>query len=232
MLEAGGTELPVAIVENRRATRLTLRIVPGGQSLRLTVPPHVSDRQIDDFLLRNSHWASTRIARLPKPVEVVDGARIAFLGTPHRIVRIEALRGIVEPAELDGEPVLKIPGPAATLARRLRTYFQKEARARLNIAVSRYARALDVRPRAIRITDTASRWGSCSSTRTLSFSWRIVMAPVEVLDYLAAHETAHLRHMNHGPHFWQLVRELCPQMDSQKEWLRRHGARLHAVRFD
>jgi predicted metal-dependent hydrolase len=232
MLEADGTELPVAIVENRRATRLTLRIVPGGQSLRLTVPPHVSERQIDEFLMRHRHWAATRIARLPKPVEVIDGARIAFLGKPHRVVHVDALRGVVEPGELGGEPVLNIPGQAGTLARRLRTFFQKEARARLNAAVSRHALALGVRPRAIRITDTASRWGSCSSTRTLSFSWRIVMAPAEVLDYLAAHETAHLRHMNHGPHFWQLVRDLCPQTDSHKDWLRRHGARLHAVRFD
>jgi len=100
------------------------------------------------------------------------------------------------------------------------------------VCSSDLAEALNVRPKIVRITDTTSRWGSCSTTRTLSFSWRIIMAPPVVLRYLAAHEVAHLREMNHSPDFWNLVREICPDMDKHKAWLRTNGNRLHAISFD
>jgi predicted metal-dependent hydrolase len=86
-----------------------------------------------------------------------------------------------------------------------------------------------VRPKSIRITDSRSRWGSCSASRTLSFSWRIIMAPPAALDYLAAHEVAHLKEMNHSPDFWRLVARLCPAMEAQKAWLRANTERLHSV---
>lgn len=228
---AGGALLPVAVIENARSTRLTLRIVPGGQSLRLTVPPHVSETQIDDFLDRNRNWVSARIARLPAPLETENGALVPFLGIDHRIVHVNRLRGLVEPATENAMPVLRVPGAPEAKTRRLLGFFKQEARSRLDEAVACHASALGVRPKSIRIADTTSRWGSCSTTRTLSFSWRIVMAPAEVLDYLAAHEVAHLREMNHSPAFWDLVRELCPQMEAHKTWLRRNGNRLHAVKL-
>lgn len=228
-MEAGAYSLPVRVVDNPRATRLTLRIVPGGQALRLTTPPHVSDLQIDAFLDRNRKWVETRIARLPETVSLKDGVTISFLGVGHEIVFVEKLRGVVEPVLVSGNPVLRIPGEGASRGRKLLAFMKKEARTRLDKAVARHAAAANVRPRAIRITDTASRWGSCSTTRTLSFSWRIVMAPPEVLDYLAAHEVAHLREMNHGSAFWDLVRTLCPNMEQHKAWLRQNGPSLHAV---
>ncbi|MGI9401156.1 MAG: M48 family metallopeptidase [Rhizobiaceae bacterium] len=228
-MEAGAYSLPVRVVENPRATRLTLRIVPGGQALRLTTPPHVSDEQVDDFLERNRNWVETRISRLPETVSLKDGVTINFLGVGHEIVFTDRLRGVVEPAVVDGVPVLRLPGEGASRSRKLLAFMKKEARTRLDLAVNRHAATLGVRPRSIRITDTASRWGSCSTTRTLSFSWRIVMAPPEVLDYLAAHEVAHLREMNHGTAFWDLVRGLCPEMEKHKAWLRKNGPSLHAV---
>ena len=79
--------------------------------------------------------------------------------------------------------------------------------------------------------DTRSRWGSCTSDGRLAFSWRIVMAPPYVIDYLAAHEVAHLAEMNHGPRFWTACRRLCPRTDEAKAWLKRHGTMLHAIDF-
>lgn len=228
-MDAGVYSLPVRVVDNPRATRLTLRIVPGGQALRLTTPPHVSDSQIDAFLDRNRTWVETRIARLPETVELRDGVTISFLGVGHEIVFVDKLRGVVEPVQINGNPVLRIPGEGPSRGRKLLAFMKKEARDRLDKAVNRHATAIGVRPRAIRITDTASRWGSCSTTRTLSFSWRIVMAPPEVLDYLAAHEVAHLQEMNHGNAFWELVQMLCPDMEQHKAWLRQNGPVLHAV---
>jgi len=228
-LEACGRTLPVMVVENARATRLTLRIVPGGKSLKVTVPPHVSENQVDHFIARNRNWVAMRLERLPENVQAGVGASIPYLGTDHRIVHVAKLRGIVEAGSWAGRPALLVPGEPEHVGRKVETFLRKEARSRLDEAVVRHAARLGVRARALRITDTTSRWGSCSSTRTLSFSWRIVMAPPEVLDYLAAHEVAHLREMNHSQAFWDLVKKLCPQMEKHKSWLRRHGARLHAI---
>ena len=106
---------------------------------------------------------------------------------------------------------------------------KKQAKNDLTKAVRRYAKELGANPKSITMRDTVSRWGSCSARGTLSFCWRIVMAPPEVLDYLAAHEVAHLREMNHSPDFWGLVKQICPQYETQKLWLTKEGAKLHAI---
>jgi len=228
-LDVEGERLPVRVVEHPKSKRITLRLLPGGIGPKVTLPAYVSDHELDDFLARNRNWVAARRARLPQVVKPGEGAKIDFLGVGHRIVLTGKLRGVVERSNQAGEAVFLVPGDPDFIERRLRDYLKKEARQLLTSAVGRHAAALDVQPGQIRITDTTSRWGSCSSTRTLSFSWRIVMAPPEVLDYLAAHEVAHLREMNHSDRFWDLVRQICPDMDIHKTWLRRNGAKLHAV---
>lgn len=231
-LEVDGEHLPVRVVEHPRSRRITLRLLPGGEGLKVTLPAHVGDHELDGFLARNRNWVASRRARLPQTHNPAKSGSIAFLGVEHRIVPSERIRGVVEVGEIDGQPALIVPGGEKFAGRRLLDFLKRQARTRLDEAVMRHAAALGVRPRQIRITDTTSRWGSCSSSRTLSFSWRIIMAPPEVLDYLAAHEVAHLREMNHSERFWNHVRNICPDMDIHKTWLRRHGAKLHAVRLD
>ncbi|WP_075997705.1 M48 family metallopeptidase [Salaquimonas pukyongi] len=228
-VEIDGWMLPVRVIEHPTSRRITLRLMPGGDGLKVTMPPHVSDDELEEFLERNRQWVSVRRARLPKTVSLGVGAIIPFRGIDHRIVHLDRLRGIVEAKEVAGEPSLLVPGEPSRIGRRVVDFMKKQARSALDEAVARHASALGVRPRQIRITDTTSRWGSCSTTRTLSFSWRIIMAPPQVLDYLAAHEVAHLREMNHSDRFWSHVRSLCPDMESHKAWLRRNGSGLHAI---
>ncbi len=228
-IEIDGQDLPVKVVENERAKRITLRLFPTGDGLKVTTPSHVSDDEIEEFVQRNRHWAATRIARLPKRIELNHGATIPFKGIEHTIIPSGNLRGLVQVKVQDDVPVLVVPGEASTTSRKLVSFMKREARSALDEVVNIHANKIGIRPKQIRITDTTSRWGSCSSTRTLSFSWRIIMAPPEVLNYLAAHEVAHLREMNHSDRFWNLTRELCPDTDLQKIWLRTHGAKLHAV---
>jgi len=161
-----------------------------------------------------------------------EGVEIPYKGVSHRIVYLDRLRGIVEPKQVLDEQCLLVPGDPDLIQRKVVQFLKKEARKELNLAVDHCARNLGVRPNSIRITDTTSRWGSCSTTRTLSFSWRIIMAPPEILFYLAAHEVAHLREMNHSPQFWSHVRDLCPDMEAHKAWLRTNGASLHAIGSD
>jgi predicted metal-dependent hydrolase len=228
-LEVDGSSIPVRVVENDRAKRLTLRIVPGGDALKVTVPGHVGDEEIEAFVERNRNWVASRLSRLPEKTALVDGSVIPYLGLDHKIVSTGKLRGIVTRFEVDGEWQLHVPGDEASLSKRLLSWMKQQARKELNLAVNRHVQTINVRPKQIRITDTTSRWGSCSSTRTLSFSWRIIMAPPQVLDYLAAHEVAHLVEMNHSDRFWNLTKQLCPETDQHKSWLRVHGAKLHAV---
>ena len=109
---------------------------------------------------------------------------------------------------------------------------KREAKRDIEALVAKHSATIGQRARAIRFRDTKSRWGSCTSDGTLSFSWRIMMAPPLVIDYLVAHEVAHLKEMNHSARFWKLCRELCPETDRCKDWLKRNGTALQAIGFE
>jgi len=133
-------------------------------------------------------------------------------------------RNAVETAPL---PTLRVSGEPAHAPRRLADWLKAEARADLSERVAHHADVLGVAPKRISVRDQSTRWGSCSCTGSLSFSWRLIFAPGFVLDYVAAHEVAHLREMNHGPRFWRLVRDTMPEMNAARRWLREYGAELH-----
>ena len=228
-IEADGRLLPVRVTEIPVARRMTLRIVPGGRELQLTIPHHVANSEVDAFLARNRNWVAARISRLPPATAIAQDAVIPFRGQPHRIVCTGSVRGVIETGRLRGERVLAVPGDPEYVGRRTVDFLRRTARREIDEAVDRHAGKLGVRPKSIRITDSRSRWGSCSETRTLSFSWRIIMAPPVALDYLTAHEVAHLKEMNHSAAFWRLVARLCPDMEAQKAWLRANTERLHSI---
>lgn len=226
-----GRELPLRVVENARAKRLTLRIDAGGQALRVTVPPGLRPSEVDRFLDRHRDWLELKLARLPDRPQVRAGVKIPLRGTPHLIVHRPGKRGTVAVACEDGAPALHIHGEEADLPRRLADFLKREARRDIEPLVAKHTASVGRRAKAIRFKDTSSRWGSCTADGALSFSWRIMMAPPTVIDYLVAHEVAHLREMNHGPKFWALCRELCPRTDEARAWLKRNGSALQAIRF-
>jgi len=126
-----------------------------------------------------------------------------------------------------GERILCAAGGAEYTERRVHDYLKREARKDLQKAAAFYAHALGVRVRRLSIRDQSSRWGSCTSAGSLSFSWRLILAPPYVLDYLAAHEVAHLVEMNHSPRFWRVVARVCDHVERAKTWLDTHGNDLH-----
>ncbi|MDQ0457961.1 M48 family metallopeptidase [Rhizobium paknamense] len=231
MLEVAGRSVPVVIRENPRATRLTLRIEPGGRALRMTIPKGVREADISDFLTRHHGWIATKLARYEQDQSLKAGGTLLLRGVPHRIVHTGQLRGVTEAMVIDGEPVIRVSGLEDHLGRRLAAFLKKEAKADLERLVAIHTGRLGKAAKTLTMKDTRSRWGSCSWEGNLSFSWRIVMAPPAVIDYLAAHEVAHLKQMNHSAEFWSLCRSLCPGMDEAKAWLKRHGAELHAIEF-
>lgn len=227
-----GRAVPLTIRRNSRATRITLRIEPGGRALKMTVPPGLRERDVEDFLERHSGWLRARLARQKAGARIEDGGEILLRGVSHRIVHTGQLRGLTQSIDSEIGHILSVSGSEEHLPRRVADFLKKEARRDLDGLVARYSKRVGKPVKSMSLKDTRSRWGSCSWDGKLSFSWRIVMAPPTVIDYLAAHEVAHLREMNHGPAFWALCEELCPHMDQAKAWLKRHGSSLHAIDFD
>ncbi|ASP78661.1 M48 family metallopeptidase [Sinorhizobium meliloti] len=230
-IEVAGKVLPLTIRQNARATRMTLRIEPGGRALKLTVPEGLPEREVSAFLTRHQGWLMTKLARFSGESELEDGGTILVRGVAHRIERTGRLRGLTEALVIDDEAVLRVGGAEEHLRRRIADYLKKEARSELERLVAVYAGRTGRRARSLSLKDTRSRWGSCSAEGDLSFSWRIAMAPPKVIAYLAAHEVAHLQEMNHGPRFWALCESLCPETKDAKHWLKRNGTMLHAIDF-
>ncbi|MDW9472210.1 M48 family metallopeptidase [Sinorhizobium meliloti] len=230
-IEVAGKVLPLTIRQNARATRMTLRIEPGGRALKLTVPEGLPEREVSAFLIRHQGWLMTKLARFSGESELEDGGTILVRGVAHRIERTGRLRGLTEALVIEDEAVLRVGGAEEHLRRRIADYLKKEARSELERLVAVYAGRTGRRARSLSLKDTRSRWGSCSAEGDLSFSWRIAMAPPKVIAYLAAHEVAHLQEMNHGPRFWALCESLCPETKDAKHWLKRNGTMLHAIDF-
>jgi len=218
----------VRVRRHRQARRYTLRIQAATREVILTMPPRGSLREAKEFAQRHGGWIATRLGRLPKAAPFADGVVMPLRGVEHRIAHRPKVRGTVwiENSQ-GGELLLCVSGGAPHLDRRVNDYLRREALHDLEIASRRAAEALGVTIRRISVRDQSSRWGSCSSTGVLSYSWRLILAPTYVLEYLAVHEVAHLVEMNHSPRFWRLVHKLCAEVNRAKIWLDTHGADLH-----
>lgn len=222
-----GRELPLRVLENPRAKRLTLRIETGGKGLRVTIPPGLPDREVQSFLVRHQGWIESRIAKMPDQAGLRAGVKIPIRGVTHLITH-QSGRGTVD--LLEGN-ILLVHGDPAHLSRRIADYLKREVKRDIEQLVACHTATVGRKAKAVRFKDTKSRWGSCTSDGVLSFSWRIGMAPAPVINYLVAHEVAHLIEMNHGPKFWKLCHELCPDTERCKAWLKRNGSALQAIDF-
>jgi hypothetical protein len=217
----------VHLRRHRQARRYTLRIHAASRDVVLTMPPRGSVKQAREFAQKNGAWIAARLRRLPDAMPFAHGTLLPLRGVSHRIDHRKGTRGSVW-TESDGEtPLLCVAGEAPHLPRRVRDYLKCEAKRELEAASRAAAQALGVGIRRVSVRDQSSRWGSCSSTGVLSYSWRLILAPPFVLDYLAVHEVTHLIEMNHSRRFWRLVEKTCPDMARAKAWLNAHGADLH-----
>jgi len=222
-----GEIYPVRVRRHSQARRYTLRIHAASREVVLTMPPRGSVRQAREFAQKNGAWIATRLRRLPGAMPFAHGTLLPLRGINHRIDHRNGARGTVWIETRAGMPLLCVAGEAAHLARRIRDYLKREAKHDLEAASRAAAQALGVGIRRVSVRDQSSRWGSCSSTGVLSYSWRLILAPPFVLDYLAVHEVAHLVEMNHSRRFWRLVEKICPDTRRAKAWLDAHGSDLH-----
>lgn len=219
-----------------RTVEITVKVSPRARSYRLTVPHHGNPvltlpkggrwSEAEAFLGRHRHWLAARLKRAAPRTAFAVGETVPLRGVPHRIHPTGRLRGHVEVAEIDGEPALLVPGEPAHHARRLTEWLKGEAQRDLAERSAVHARTLGVTVKSVAMRSQSTRWGSCSSSGRLNYNWRLVLAPGYVLDYVAAHEVAHLVHMNHSAAFWRTVERALPDMERGKAWLKAHGKLL------
>ena len=224
-LEIDGRSIPLTVRRNARARKMILRLDPGGEGAVVTIPAHADPADGLDMARRQSAWLSGQMGALPDRLRFVEGARVPYLGQDHTLCRMPGRRGIIVRHDL----AIQIPGEPEHMARRLTDWFKKQARQEISTRAIAKAALIERKPGRITIRDTRSRWGSCSPGGSLNFSWRLMMAPEAVLDYVVAHEVAHLAHMNHGPRFWQAVAELTDDVQASRDWLRANGEHLHRI---
>ena len=222
-LELEGRSLPLRIRRHPRARRLTLRVDSAAEGAVLTIPATAPIEDGVDWARRKSAWLLGMIEGLPPRVAFVDGAVIPFLGIGHRICHRPDQKGVVW--RDNGQ--IHVAGSPEFLARRVTDWLKREARREIAARVAAKAERLGHQAGRIGLRDTRSRWGSCSSNGNLSFCWRLIMAPESVLDYVVAHEVAHLAVRDHSDRFWATVATLTENPVTARTWLRRHGEGLH-----
>ena len=222
---AGNPPIPIILRRSARARRISLRLSRLDGRVTLTVPPRVPEAEALAFARDKEPWLRRHLADRTTPDTVglgsvlpVEGKLLCIVPGTGRTVRIT-------------ETGLAVPGDPDSVARRLQGFLRETARTRLAAAVDLYCARLGRPASHITLRDPRSRWGSCTTEGRLMFSWRLILTPPEVLTYVAAHEVAHLRHMDHSPAFWACVSDLYGDWKPQRKWLRDHGAGLHAYRF-
>ena len=224
LLKIDGRPVDVTIRLNPRARRLIVKVHPSTGEVSVVAPSQRSLDRALEFARGEQAWIARQLAHVPKPVTLMPGAVVPLRGREHVIHQCDEGPA---PVWVGEDNVIRVTGRKEHAPRRLLDFFKREARRTLEAKTLEFATRLGTQPKRISVRDTASRWGSCSVARTISYSWRLIFAPAFVLDYVVAHEVAHLKEMNHGPRFWKLVHELVDDVKRPQAWLRKHGVSLH-----
>ena len=220
----GNPPIDVTLRNSARAKRLSLRVSRLDGRVTLTLPARTPDREGIAFLKSKEAWLRKHLADLRPKQTVVVGAHVPYQGLPHLIVEAEVRRTTIK----DGRIYVPVGKDAAAQVKALMRVHARDA---LVASSDRYSAQLGRKYTRLTLRDTRSRWGSCTSQGGLMYSWRLIMAPREVLEYVAAHEVAHLAEMNHSTAFWNVVADLCADYAKHRDWLRREGDILHRIDF-
>ena len=218
-----GRDVTLRLCFSRRARHISLRVDEKSGGVDLILPGRNAQTEGLEFAHEKSSWILRQLDALPARVPFVDGAVIPVLGTDYVVRRRPDARGFVW---LSGNEI-HVAGAAPHVSRRVTDWLKKNARAEISKRTELRAQSIGQRVARLSVRDTRTRWGSCSEDGHLSFSWRLILAPEMVLDYVVAHEVAHLTELNHGQRFWRLVDQLCPGNKAPRHWLKRYGATLH-----
>jgi predicted metal-dependent hydrolase len=226
-LTNGDKPIEIALRRSAQARRLSLRVSSLDGRVTLTLPARMREAEGLAFARSREDWIRAALSRLPPVQAVALGTALPVEGREVRLIAGPSRGAVTRLGD-----TLAVPGDPALAGRRVAVWLKFLAQERLTLACARHEAALGRSRSRLVLRDTRSRWGSCSAAGVLMFNWRLVMAPPEVLDYVAAHEVAHLAEMNHSPRYWAVVKRLMPGYAEPRQWLKSQGTALHGWRFD
>ncbi len=221
--------MSVKVRLNPRARRLIVKVHPSTGEVAVVAPSERSVHKALDFARQEGDWIADHLSRVPTPVYLEPGDTVLFKGALYVLRLSPDTGGTVWVDNEATRPTIRISGRREHAPRRVEDWLKRQARGHILRRVNALTAELGVKASRITVRDAASRWGSCSTTGAISLSWRLVMAPNFVLNYVVAHEIAHLKEMNHGTRFWRLVDRLVGEDEAQaaQTWLRENGTELH-----
>jgi predicted metal-dependent hydrolase len=226
LLLPGSPPIEIVLRRTKQATRFSLRVSQVSGAVTLSLPTHARLGDAQAFAMAQEGWIRTHLARMPQVVAVGLGSVLPFQGQ-----NLSVVTGAGRSVRQEDDSLV-VPGDPERVAARVVAFLKVQARDRLVAASDHYAAQLGRRVSQVTLRDTRSRWGSCASDGALMYSWRLIMAPPRVLDYVAAHEVAHMLEMNHSPRFWAVVERLFPNWQVERQWLKTKGGALQAIRFE
>ena len=219
-----GQDIPLKYKPSPRAKRLSLRMSSKDATLVLTIPPRTTASQIASFLKQCVPWVERQVQKFTATPSIGPGEDVTLHGTVFQCVTDPLRR---KPALCQTTQTLRLPSRCGQSD--LHDFFKKMAGEKLTPYVENAAIALGQRIERVTFRDTKSRWGSCSTSKTISLSWRLILAPPEVAEYVCIHEAAHLIHMNHSRAFWKAISDLCPTYKIHRRWLKVNGPALMRI---
>ena len=213
--------IPLVIKTSKQAKRISVRINPSKNSITLTLPKRASVEKGLQFLASKEGWLRANLVK-HEIIKLEHGVKIPVLGKEYLINNLQG-RGVTRIA---GEEII-VYGMAQFTSRRVKEFLQKIISIECQEKAHLMAEKIGKEVKSVKINSANSRWGSCTTKGVLTFNWLLIFAPPEILDYIIAHEVAHLREMNHSDKFWRVVKQLYPEMDMAKKWLKVNGHKLH-----
>lgn len=223
-IDLGDRTAPLTARINRRARRLIVTVDAASGRVFVTAPSKRALPEALAFARTRARWICAQLEFGQRATPFMDGTVFPFRGVPVAIVNQGGPRSAVR---LDGA-TLVAGGDPVHMNRRVTDWLKAQARKTLTERAEHYCERLGQKRGPIAIRDTRSRWGSCARDGALSFSWRLIFAPPEILDYVAAHECAHMVHLNHSPAYWRIVKSLGVDARSARDWFAAHGQSLYA----
>ena len=221
----GSPPVDITLRRSARARRFSLRVSRLDGRVTLSLPLRARETEAMAFARAQEGWLRAALARMALPEAVAIGTVLPVEGRMLRVVQ-----GTGRGVRIEADALL-VPGDPAQAGARVAGFLKAQARGRLVAASGHYAELLGVGFSGVTLRDTRSRWGSCSASGGLMYSWRLIMAPPSVLTYVAAHEVAHRVEMNHSAAFWAVVTRVYPGWQAQRRWLHDDGQALHGWRF-
>ena len=216
-------DFPLKVIKSPRAKRLTLRIDTKEHQPVLSIPPRCTPKQAVSFVKVHEDWIIEGLRNLPKTQRFTSGQNICLFGKEILIQHAPEKRW---GARIE-KGILYVSGGSEFTHRRVKDFIKKEAQTKFLKLSQKLAAKINCQVHDVTIKDTKSRWGSCSSLNNINYSWRLALAPKEVIDYIIAHEVSHLAHQDHSADFWQCVAFLCPHYEEGQNWLKQHGKELY-----